>query len=384
MAEFTMSLGEVMQTYALNKKYADRSIELWKIKADEKFMPPDEVIDLGREFIFDFDYDLPIKNHKKELEIKMLRHYFYREICVDMPLQFKFYFRNTFMELLPYYSKMYSAVYKDYDFLENYNINVYETKDETTNDNGYTTSDTNITDNINKDETKAFNETTNEDSSSSTDKREVEIGSITQNNSKTNNVNDEINANTETNSTDSNETDATKNYDKNSNSSELLKMSDTPQNDLSGIIENKYLTRVDQNNRNNTEDYEETTNSKSKGEVQTNTESNTTQETTNETTENNKQNTNNDRNTKDNEIANVKGSTNNSETNKYETTENINNANESHNVNQKDLSSTKHKAHSGLFNTDKSKLLKSYLQAIRNVDLEFINAMNDCFMNLYE
>lgn len=385
MAQFTMTLGEVMQTFVLAERYKNaKPSELWKIKFDEKYIPPDEIIDEGKGFIFDFEFELSIPNHKSELILKILRHYFYREICVDMPQQFKFFFRNTFLELLPYYNKMYYALNKDYDFLENYKMEEYETRDEDTKDEGHSTSETNIADKINKSEDRNFDGTIKDNGTQTNNTTEEQTKSTSEDRDKTNTIGDKIDGNSETNTTDENTTTGEKNYNKDTTSNELLKMSDTPQSDQGGVIDTKYLTRVDQNARTTAEKYDESTETNSNGVVNSKTKNTTTQNTTNITTEYNEQVENDEKSIRENGTTNNTETTANKESNKGESNENIKNENENYNTNIKDFQSNRHRVYSGLNFSDQSALLKSYYEAIRNVDLEFINALQDCFMCIYE
>ena len=63
--------------------------------------------------IFDFDY--PHRNltevENKHLQMKILRHYYFREIGVETVGKWKFYLESRMNEIMPYYDEMYSVCY---------------------------------------------------------------------------------------------------------------------------------------------------------------------------------------------------------------------------------------------------------------------------------
>lgn len=82
--------------------------------------------------IFDFDY--PHRNltevENKHLQMKILRHYYFREIGVETVGKWKFYLESRMNEIMPYYDEMYRSAKLEYDILTNVKMeNVYAGKD---------------------------------------------------------------------------------------------------------------------------------------------------------------------------------------------------------------------------------------------------------------
>lgn len=97
-------------------------------------------IDNARKKIFDFDYPIWNEEHKKELEKKILTHYFNYEIGLETAPLWKLYLEEKMNEIMPYYVDMYNAIYPNIDKLyvnrEYQNTEIQnQIKNVTTNDN---------------------------------------------------------------------------------------------------------------------------------------------------------------------------------------------------------------------------------------------------------
>lgn len=70
----------------------------------------DSVIATARPLIFNFTYPV-IANvtPKEELETKILRHYYFREIGFETYGQWKFYLQTRMNEIMPYYNQLYQS-----------------------------------------------------------------------------------------------------------------------------------------------------------------------------------------------------------------------------------------------------------------------------------
>lgn len=68
------------------------------------------VIETARPLIFSFTYPvIPDVTPKEELERKILRHYFFREIGFETYGQWKFFLENRMREIMPYYNQLYQS-----------------------------------------------------------------------------------------------------------------------------------------------------------------------------------------------------------------------------------------------------------------------------------
>lgn len=65
------------------------------------------------ELIFDKlglnDYPIFNENYRKELNYKIIRHYYMREIGAETFALFKLYLRRTMFEIMPYYNQLYNS-----------------------------------------------------------------------------------------------------------------------------------------------------------------------------------------------------------------------------------------------------------------------------------
>lgn len=75
----------------------------------EEYSGVDELISNARPLIFDFDYPIFDTTYKPVLESKILKHYYFHEIC-DIPLaRWKLMLDNKMNEIMPYYNQLYSS-----------------------------------------------------------------------------------------------------------------------------------------------------------------------------------------------------------------------------------------------------------------------------------
>lgn len=80
-----------------------------------EILDPEEVIELARPLIFDFDYDLFDEEHKPELETKILLHYYTREIGLETYALWHLKLKTKLNEILPYYNELYYTASLKYD-----------------------------------------------------------------------------------------------------------------------------------------------------------------------------------------------------------------------------------------------------------------------------
>lgn len=75
----------------------------------EEYSGVDELISNARPLIFDFDYPIFDSSYKSILESKILKYYYFHEIC-DVPLaRWKLMLDNKMNEIMPYYNQLYSS-----------------------------------------------------------------------------------------------------------------------------------------------------------------------------------------------------------------------------------------------------------------------------------
>ena len=72
------------------------------------FEDVDEIVDKARHNIFS-NYTINDENQRAELEKKILKHYYTREIGFETVGLFKLYLNNRMAEIMPYYNKLYES-----------------------------------------------------------------------------------------------------------------------------------------------------------------------------------------------------------------------------------------------------------------------------------
>lgn len=120
MSRYTLRLSDVCEMY-----YAGREKELQNSALSELFdggltplenifeVPtPDEIIEYVRPKIFDFTYPLPNNSNDKkiELETKILKHYYTREIGFDSWGLFKLKLNERLNLIMPYFNDLYKTI----------------------------------------------------------------------------------------------------------------------------------------------------------------------------------------------------------------------------------------------------------------------------------
>jgi hypothetical protein len=92
--------------------------------------------------LFDFDYTLFDPAYKPVLEQKIIDCYYFREIGVETPAQFKQFLKAKLNVILPYYNQLYTAneVFKTYDPYKNKNVTTTDKRTSTSESKGGGTS----------------------------------------------------------------------------------------------------------------------------------------------------------------------------------------------------------------------------------------------------
>ena len=116
-----------------------------------------DIIQTAIPFIFDFDFPIADDTHRQELETKIIKNYYFRQICCQDVEEWKLRLSNKLMLIMPYYNELYASLdYLKGNILDDVD---YERKvEEGTNKNGLESSKT--TQNT---ETESHNELTGQD-----------------------------------------------------------------------------------------------------------------------------------------------------------------------------------------------------------------------------
>jgi hypothetical protein len=95
--------------------------------------------------IFDFDYPIFDPAYKPVLEQKILDWYYFREIGLETPAQFKHFLKAKLHVIMPYYNEWYASnvVFKTYDPYKNKNVTQTDTRTSTQDGTGKTDSTNN-------------------------------------------------------------------------------------------------------------------------------------------------------------------------------------------------------------------------------------------------
>ena len=81
----------------------------------------DDVIASARPLIFSFNYPVITETPKEELETKIIRHYYMREIGCETYGQWKFFLENKMNEIMPYYNELYKSASLEFNPFEDVN-----------------------------------------------------------------------------------------------------------------------------------------------------------------------------------------------------------------------------------------------------------------------
>ena len=155
-----------------------------------------DIINKALPKIFDFDFPIFNEEYRKELEKKIVRHYYTREICCETVGRWKLFLEDKLNIIMPYYNQLYESA-------------LIEVKPLLTTD-----MNTNRTINRSSEDSLNANANSNDSKSSNTDVTNI--------------------------------SDTTSNVTSSSigNSSATNKESDTPQGGINGLVNDQYLTNA--------------------------------------------------------------------------------------------------------------------------------------------
>ena len=235
-----------------------------------------EVIHQATPYIFDFQFPLHDPEHKEALEALILKKYFFREICCEDVEEWKLRLDEKLNEIMPYYNRMYAS----FDYL----VDIM-------NDVDYSREFSEQTGRTGKENTSSTQNTKNKSMGSSVGK---------------------------SNTADSAEGEAIGRY------------SDTPQGQLSGLMNDTYLTNAQ-------------------------------------------------RNTEEKASSSQTDTMNTSQNNGESNTEGTFDTDKQESGNRQYTEKVKGKMYSG----SKPKIVMEYQKAIMNIDAEIVRALSGLFMNVY-
>ena len=184
------------------------------------------IINTARPLIFSFSYPIYDANYKPELEKKIIKHFYTREIGLESYGLWKLKLDAKMNEIMPYYNQLYESALLQFDPLGNYKYHktgvIAETgeREEDKTINGSFTS-----------ETGTSNTGTNTSTTSTN-------GTITTNDTRAR----------QSNETNASSTDRT--YSRDIDGTYWDKYSDTPQSGVNGLANDTYLTNARKNTTN--------------------------------------------------------------------------------------------------------------------------------------
>jgi hypothetical protein len=105
MSRNTYTIMEILESYG---NYQGKTLQ--------------EILNLGRTKVFDFEYPIFDPDYKVILEKKILAHFMDFEICFPTVHRWKFYLQNRLNEIMPYYNELYKTTLFEYNPLHTVNM----------------------------------------------------------------------------------------------------------------------------------------------------------------------------------------------------------------------------------------------------------------------
>lgn len=209
--------------------------------------------------IFNFDFPMFDEAYRLPLEVKILRHYYTREICEESVGLWKLRLQDRLNMIMPYYNQLYSSELIQFNPM--YDVDL--TKESTKDNEGEKTN--NETENTQLHETN-LDETYQNNVSESNTSNTATNSTTTENTTVSSNTSSETSNDTANTSTTSNES-SINNSSRNNGAEKLDKYSDTPQGSVVNLEDDSYLTnaRIISDNANETSSGSSTANISSIG-----------------------------------------------------------------------------------------------------------------------
>lgn len=97
MSKYTTQVRFICEQIAINEGYNIDDMTIYQI------------VQRAAPEIFDFNYPVFDNSYKLPLEIKILKHFYTREICAETYKRWQLFLDTTLNEIMPYYNKLYEA-----------------------------------------------------------------------------------------------------------------------------------------------------------------------------------------------------------------------------------------------------------------------------------
>ena len=88
-----------------------------------------EIITKAQKKIFSFDYPIFDDDYKADLEKKILKHYYTREICAETFGRWQLFLESRLIEIMPYYNQLYDSCLIEFDVFEDVHYSRTGTRD---------------------------------------------------------------------------------------------------------------------------------------------------------------------------------------------------------------------------------------------------------------
>lgn len=112
--------------------------------ADDETLTIREKIDKALPIIFNFEYPIWSESYRVELERKIIKHYFNKEIGLETFGLWQLYLDERLNLIMPYYNELYKTISLNYEWLEDINISENFDSNKTTNGNISTNNEINV------------------------------------------------------------------------------------------------------------------------------------------------------------------------------------------------------------------------------------------------
>ena len=379
--------------------------------------------------IFNFDFPIFDETYRTPLEVKILRHYYTREICEETVGLWKLRLQDKLNMIMPYYNQLYASellrfnpLYDiDYQSVHNKanygeqvaSENHMSRSNESDTHNEFTNDNTDTNESKSKSKINTVSKNVEENNSNVESVNSESVGNATNTNTNTNTSNNTSNK-TSTNTSNKTTNDSTENRSGSNSSSQnnktanrADKYSDTPQGSISNLENDTYLTNArligdTESNVTTAQDSTTGTASSSSNESITNTSIDKDNSSNNQTSvgEDNSSNYQSESSISENNATNKK--TDNTHENETENNTNTINKNSTidttgdRNVNR-ETNANSSKTHN-VSNTEdyiehvfgkrypgsSSKLLKEFRETFLNIDKMIIEELSTLFFGLWE
>lgn len=108
MSKYTTELRFIVESYNDNKSSDNKSA--------------DEFIEKALPKLFNFNFPIYDENYRNTLELKIVRHFYTREICCETVGRWKMFLRDRLNMIMPYYNDLYKSATFEFNPLYDHNL----------------------------------------------------------------------------------------------------------------------------------------------------------------------------------------------------------------------------------------------------------------------